>query len=339
MDQAIQNKWIVPHQGQSEPIRERDYRSQTPDPKPTNGERHPKKSGADTRKAPTSVKRQIVVELSAKYSISALCKYLNLSRSSIYYKIKPKKEEPNLEEAIVDCFYKSHQVYGARKIKACLNRQGVIVSRRKIRRIMAKLGLESIYTKQQKPKYRRATCNEEPVPNLLDRRFDRRTTMDVVVSDLTYISVAGKWHYLCLLVDLWNREIIGWSVGKHKDANLVKQAFTRVSYPLTAIRLFHTDRGSEFQNATLNGILEGFGIKRSLSTKGTPLDNAVIESTNHIVKTEFVSQCRFATLEELELGMFDYVNWYNNCRLHGTIGYMTPIAYRRKHLNAREKIV
>ena len=195
---------------------------------------------------------------------------------------------------------------------------------------MRKLGLVSCYIKHR-PKQSKIKCNEDNYPNILNRNFDRGSTLDVVVSDLTYVSVAGRWHYVCLLIDLWNREIIGWSVGRRKDAELVKQAFYRINYPLSDINIFHTDRGNEFKNRLIEEIVTTFNIKRSLSKKGTPLDNAVIESTNHILKTEFVYQNKFQTLMELETKLFDYIHWYNNIRIHGSIGYTTPIAYRQTH--------
>lgn len=224
----------------------------------------------------------------------------------------------------------NRKAYGTRKIKHKLAEEDIIASRRKIGHIMQKLGLVSCYIKH-KPRTKKLHCNEDQIPNLLDRQFRRDTTMDVVVSDLTYVSVAGKWHYICLLVDLWNREIIGWSVGKNKDAKLVKAAFSRVTYPLTAINIFHTDRGNEFKNRLIEDVISAFAIKRSLSAKGSPLDNAVIESTNHILKTEFIHQNRFTSLEELELKLFDYIHWYNHIRIHGTIGYTTPITYRQTY--------
>lgn len=228
-------------------------------------------------------------------------------------------------------FIDNRNIYGTRKIKRKLTEENIIVSRRKIGRIMRKLGLVSCYVKHKPCSNKKAHCDEDELPNLLDRQFERKKTLDVVVSDLTYVSVAGRWHYVCLLIDLWNREIIGWSVGKHKNAELVKQAFSRINYPLTAINIFHTDHGNEFKNKLIEDAINTFDIKRSLSAKGTPLDNAVNESTNHILKTEFVYQNKFTSLAELETKLFDYIHWYNNIRIHGSIGYMTPIAYRQMY--------
>lgn len=95
---------------------------------------------------------------------------------------------------------------------------------------------------------------------------------------MTYVRVHQNWHYICILVDLYNREIIGHSAGPHKNAELVKRAFSRVPYNLFELELFHTDRGSEFKNRLIDQALKTFGIERSLSEKGTPYDNAVAEA-------------------------------------------------------------
>lgn len=192
---------------------------------------------------------------------------------------------------------------------------------------MAKLGLVSNYTKanfRAHPK----TCNEQEIGNLLDRDFNRKETLDVIVSDLTYVRVNGKWCYVCLVIDLWNREIIGWSVGKRKNAQLVREALYSIPYRLDAVNIFHTDRGREFDNQLIDEVLQGFGINRSLSHKGCPYDNSVNEATNHILKTEFVYQYSFSSLEELRVLLFDYIYWYNHYRIHGSLNYQTPIALR-----------
>ena len=170
-------------------------------------------------------------------------------------------------------------------------------------------GLVSNYTVKQY-KVHKSTCNEEKVENILNREFERKERLDVVVSDLAYVNVVGKWNYICLILDLWNREIIGYAAGVHKDAKLVYQASQRIPYDLSKINIFHTDRGNEFKNKIIDELIEGFGIKRSLSKKGCPYENAVAEAAYKIIKTEFAYNRRFENFEELERELFDYVNWY-----------------------------
>lgn len=161
-------------------------------------------------------KLAIVNKLRTKYSISAICKVLGINRSIIYYKSKGQLPNLALEAKIRQIFNENRRAYGTRKIKCKLAEEGIVVSSRRIGQIMQKLGLVSCYIKHR-PKQGKRKCNEDNCPNILSRKFDRDNTLDVVVSDLTYVSVAGKWHYICLLIDLWNREIIGWSVGRHKS--------------------------------------------------------------------------------------------------------------------------
>lgn len=129
---------------------------------------------------------------------------------------------------------------------------------------------------------------ESKIENVVKCNFQEQPQYHVVVSDLTYVRVGMNWHYICVLVDLFNRKIISYSARKNKDAELVSKAFSRVNVNLEKIQIFHTDWGNEFKNRLLDETLETFHIKRSLSMKGCPYDNAVAETIFKIRKTEFV---------------------------------------------------
>ena len=266
-----------------------------------------------------------------KYSVSAMCKVLQISRSSYYYVAKEKVEESDLVAEIIKIFKESRNNYGTRKIKIELKKEGYHVSRRKIGRIMKQEGLVSKYTVAQfKPHIDQ--CNESKVENVVNREFNNQPHYHVVVSDLTYVRVGNNWNYICVLIDLFNREIIGYSAGRNKDAALVYKAFARINTNLSSIRIFHTDRGNEFKNKLLDDILEAFDIKRSLSMKGCPYDNAVAEATFKIIKTEFIKFNSFENLEELQYQLDDYVNWFNHFRIHSSLGYLTPAGFRKNTL-------
>jgi putative transposase len=256
-----------------------------------------------------------------------MCKKLKISRSLIYYTPKEKVVDSKLENEIITIFKKSRNNYGTRKIKKELDKKGYQVSRRRIGRIMKKYGLVSNYTIKQYKVYK-SKCNEEKCDNIVNREFDRKECMEVVVSDLTYVNVKGKWNYICILLDLYNREIIGYAAGKNKDATLVYKAFAKINRPLENIKILHTDRGNEFKNTVIDSLLTTFNIKRSLSKKGCPYDNAVAEATFKVVKTEFAFNKIFESFEELEYQLFDYVYWYNNHRIHGSLNYLSPVDYR-----------
>jgi putative transposase len=266
-----------------------------------------------------------------KYSVSAMCKVLNVPRSTYYYESTASQARDEITPKVIEIFKASRNNYGTRKIKVELKKAGLVVSRRKIGRIMRLNGLVSNYTvAQYRPHIDK--CNESKIENKLNREFNSQTPYSVVVSDLTYVRVKNSWNYVCLLVDLFNREIIGYSAGPYKDANLVYKAFTRVKGRLDDITLFHTDRGSEFKNKLIDEVLDTFQIGRSLSMKGCPYDNAVAEATFKIIKTEFTKCYHFQSLEELELRLADYVNWFNTIRIHSTLDYLTPKEYKQHNL-------
>lgn len=256
-----------------------------------------------------------------------MCRILKVNRSNVYYNHKEKVKDSKLENKIINFFKKSRNNYGTRKIKKDLSKIGLRVSRRRIANIMKKYSLVSKYTIKQYKTYK-SSCNEEKINNILNREFSGKDPLEVVVSDLTYVNVKGKWNYVCFILDLYNREIIGFAVGKNKDANLVHKAFARIKRPLKDIKILHTDRGNEFKNKVIDNLLETFKINRSLSKKGCPYDNAVAEASFKIFKTEFAFNKIFRSFEELEYLVFDYVNWYNNHRIHGSLNYLTPVEYR-----------
>lgn len=236
-----------------------------------------------------------------------------------------------MEKEIIKIFHRSKNNYGTRKIKMELEKLGHQISRRKIARIMKENALVSNYTVAQY-KVQSKGCNESKTDNLLDRKFDERAELEVAVSDLTYVRVGNKWNYVCSLVDLSNREIIGYSAGPKKDASLIEKAILSCKYSLKDIEIFHSDRGREYDNIKIDDILESFEIRRSLSRKGNPYDNAVSEAVNKILKVEFIYQRKFETLEDLELQLSEYVYWYNNIRIHGSLGYLSPVDYKNRVL-------
>ena len=201
-----------------------------------------------------------------------------------------------MEQTIKKIFKDSRNNYGTRKIKIELSRLKYIVSRRKISRIMKKSGLVSSYTKASyKPVNIKISENE--TGNLLNREFKSKKPPEILVSNLTYVRVNSKWNYICLFVDIF------------VQCRKKKECRTSIQSPgkdksVKKIKIFHSERGSEFNNHIIDEALGTFGISRSLSRKGNPYDNAVAESTFKIFKTEFINNSIFSTLNELE----DYIN-------------------------------
>ncbi len=162
---------------------------------------------------------------------------------------------------------------------------------------------------------------------------DGRAPRTHIVPDLTYVQAGSKRNCVCPLVDPCSREIVGHAAGERKDARLVKSAFATVAFPPTDIRALHADRGSGFDNIAIDDLLEAFGIEGSLSRKGCPYDNAVDESTNKMLKAEFVYRESFSTLHELQVKLNDYVRWHSHFRLHSKLGYVSPVEFRNAGLS------
>ena len=239
---------------------------------------------------------------------------------------EPERADDPIAGDVVRIYEDNRREYGAPKMKRSLAREGIVASRRRIKRIMNQKGLVSAYTcKKCKPCA--AKTDEAEAPNVLDREFDGHPPHTRIVSDPSYVRVGGKWNYVCLLVDLCNHEIVGRAASGRKDSRLVKAAFATLGFPLTDIDVFHADRGSEFANSDIDDLLEAFGIRRSLSRKGNPYDNAVIESTNRILKKELVYRRAFADLGQLRRELNSYVRWHNEERMHSTLGYMSPVEF------------
>ena len=269
-----------------------------------------------------------------RYPVSAQCEILGVARST-YYSMRSRGAAPGAPDPVEPAVLAAHEAsrgrYGARKIKAALSRDGITASRRRICRIMRKNGLTSAYGR------RRFKChpgrpNEADLPNVVAGEFGGRAPRTHVCSDLTYVRVGGGWNYVCLLVDLSNREIVGHSAGPRKDAALVRAAFATLEFPISDIEVFHTDRGSEFDNAKIDELLDVFDIRRSLSRKGNPYDNAVVESTNRLLKKELIYRNHYTSLEQLRSDLNDYVWWFNNQRLHSTLGYRSPKEFTEQGL-------
>lgn len=278
---------------------------------------------------------KVIADNAHRYPVSAQCQILGVARATYYYmashKDKPKGKDP-LEGEIVSIFEENHGRYGARRIKVVLKRRGKTASRRRIGNVLKANNLCCIHKNKRAPKTK-AKANQSDMPNIISQVFSGYKPHTHICSDLTYVKVGGKWSYVCLLIDLYNREIVGHAAADRKDSRLVKSSFATLDFPISDIDVFHTDRGSEFDNAEIDELLEAFSIRRSLSKKGCPYDNAVDESVNKTLKEEFVYQESFTSLYDLQIKLNDYVHWYNHIRLHSTLGYMSPVEFREAGLS------
>lgn len=263
--------------------------------------------------------------------VAAVCRALELPRSSVYARrsrppSKRATETAQLDVEVAAVHAESKRRYGSPRVHQALRRQGRRVSRKRVEARMRVLGLQA----RRPRRFRRTTLANSahaPAPNLLERRFHWAEPNRAWAGDITYVWTAEGWCYLAILVDLCTRAIVGWAISEHCDTNLALRALEAAvarQRPTTGL-LHHTDRGSTYTAADYRKRLHEFGMQASMSRKGNCWDNAVAESTFGTIKAELFGDRVPGSIDEVRNLLFPYIEgFYNRCRLHSSIDYMTP---------------
>lgn len=261
---------------------------------------------------------------------------MKVSRSSYYdwlsnTDIESKKisEDKLLLEHIRSVFMKGRGNYGSRSIKKILFKANIIVSRRRIVRLMKEAGLIC----QSKRKFKATTDskhNKPVAPNLLERNFTTTRLNHCWVGDVTYIPTDQGWLYLAIVIDLYSRKIVGWSMNNNMKAELVNNALLMAIFKRKPAKglIWHTDRGSQYVAESHLKIIKQHGIIQSMSRKGNCWDNAVAESFFATLKNELIYKQKFNTREEAKQAIFEYIEvFYNRIRVHSANDYLSPADY------------
>jgi len=286
------------------------------------------------------VKYVWIQEQQESFNITVMCKVLKLNRSAYYHWVNNgcivNKVDVRLNQLIKDIFYQYREVYGARRIKKVLVQEyGVIVSTRKIAKSMKEVGLVVKMKRKFKVRTTDSNHNYKISPNRLQRDFRTNVPDEVYVGDITYIRTQQGWLYLAVVIDLFSRKVLGWSMDDNMETPLVNNALQMALHnrkPQSQL-IWHTDRGSQYASESHRELLAEHDILQSMSRKGDCWDNAVSESFFHSLKTELVHHERFKTRAEANQAIFEYIEvFYNRQRLHSTNGYMSPVNYELKML-------
>lgn len=178
-----------------------------------------------------------------------------------------------------------------------------------------------------KPLHYASRSDDAQCHNHLKQEFNQKAPNLVWTSDFTYLKADGKWFYLCVVIDLFSRKVIGWNLSSKPDTDLVMTAFKKaysarnVSFGL----IFHSDRGSQYTAFAFRQLLDRLNVVQSFSKKGYPFDNAVCESFFKFLKKERTNRRIYRSADDLKRDLFDYIEgFYNNRRPHGSLGYLTP---------------
>lgn len=267
------------------------------------------------------------------YSVHELCDALDVARGTFYNHIfrradrsKYQEEQAQLMLQVKQVFDDSEQRFGAEKIRIVLAGNGIHVSKKRISAIMQELGLCSVRTDAKKQFKRRQQYAKQ---NLLKRKFSADHPNQIWVSDITYFKVKNYWVYLCIILDLYSRKIIGWRVSRHMSTHLVtatfKATFQERGRPQNLT--FHSDRGSQYVSKTLIGLFQQCGVKQSFSATARPLDNAVAETFFSSFKREEAYRKDYTSEQHFRRSVEKYIRFYNEGRPHQTLNYKTPQAF------------
>jgi len=262
------------------------------------------------------------------FPIEKMCKALKVSRSSYYDWLtrKPSNrsmENKDLSVRIKKIYELSKRTYGSPRVTIKLHEDGLHVSRPRVARIMKQQNLRSIIRK----KWVITTDSRHSYPvveNKLNRDFSVTRPGQVWVSDITYIRTYQGWIYLTVIMDLYDRKVIGWSFSRSLKAISTTIPAWRMAVknrPITDHLIFHSDRGIQYACHEFANLLSCYMlVERSMSRKGDCWDNAVAESFFKTLKTEHIYHHSYRTFKEAELSVFEYIEtWYNVNRIHTTI--------------------
>ena len=272
-----------------------------------------------------------------EFPLRTMCRVLKVSRAGFYdwKRRAPSKrsgEEQKLKARITELHARSDKTYGSPRILADLRDEGAHISRKRVARIMRENGLFS----RHRRKFRVTTNSAHPFPlaeNTLKQDFSAEERNRKWVTDVTYIPTHEGWLYLAVVIDLFSRRIVGWSMDSQLERNLTIQA---LKMALTERRpdpglVHHSDRGSHYANHYYRLTLEANKILSSMSRRGNCWDNAVAESFFKTLKVERVYHRKYRTREEARADLFEYIEvFYNRKRRHSANGFVSPVDFEQR---------
>ena len=272
-----------------------------------------------------------------RFGLQRMCAVLCVSRSGYYeWRNRPKSARAVRDEVLLghirQVHASSHEAYGAKKTWLELKAQGVACGKHRVARLRQSEGIEA----RRKRRFRvqaRHRQTAPAAPNLIAQRFASPGRDRVWVGDTTFVQTRVGFVYLAVLLDLYARRVVGWSMAQRHDVPLVLSALRMAleqRRPGTGL-IHHTDQGSLYGARLYREALAVHGVRVSMSAKGAPRDNAVAESFFSTLKNELVHHCTFASRESATRALSDYIElFYNRRRLHQALGYISPVDFETR---------
>ncbi len=279
------------------------------------------------------------------YPVTFMCGIFRVSSSGFYDWLQRDCSQNRLANDNLDCniinIYQQHKKrYGSPRIHKELVESGKVLSRQRVARRMQRLGLRAVQSR--KFKVTTDSNHDKPVAeNMLQQDFHANHPNQKWVADITYIPTKEGWLYLSVVMDLYSRAVIGWSMGKYIDKQLVCSALTmalfRRKFPKGVI--VHSDRGSQYCSTQYQNMLLNNALKCSMSGKGCCYDNAAMESFFHSLKVELVHRINYKTRMEAKNDIFQYIEtYYNLKRRHSANDFQAPFVFEKMNQNVLSKL-
>ena len=270
-----------------------------------------------------------------------MCSALGVTRQGYYaWASRPPSahdgRDLELARLIGDEYERSRGIYGAPKILAMLKRSGVRTSKKRVARIMSEYGWKGMTRGNAKrPSAKKAAAGPSCAPpDLVMRRFEAEGPNRAWFADITYVRTRQGWLYLAVVMDVWSRKVVGWSMDSKITAKIaddaLRMAIARRSPSEGCIH--HSDHGSQYVSLLLGKTMRERGIRPSMGSIRSPWDNAVTESLMGIIKTECVHARTFDTREQAALEIFDYIEcFYNRLRIHSALDWLSPEEFESRY--------
>jgi putative transposase len=291
------------------------------------------------------VKQAWITEHRDSFDTTVMCEVLGVSRSGYYDSLgRPKsgrqQRTEQIEASVAQVFAETDAIDGSAKITKELAERGELPTacRNTVAAAMRRLGLRSKVKKGFRPTTTKADPSKRPAPNTLDRCFAAEGPNRKWVTDITYLETAAGWVYLAVVLDLFSRKVVGWSVGDSLETTLVSGALrdaVEKRRPRRGELWHHSDRGCQYTSDGYQKTLRTLGIEVSMSRTGNCYDNAVAERFFWSLKHEWTNWREFAKLDDARLSLFRYIEtFYNLRRRHQTLGYKSPNQFEADHAPA-----
>ena len=283
-----------------------------------------------------------------RYGVEPICAVLPIAPST-YYEHKSRARDParvppraqrdaELEPEILRVWNENFRAYGAHKIWKQLRREGIVVARCTVERLMRRLGIRGVV----RGKGYRTTVPDLGAPrpaDLVEREFTANAPNELWVADITYVATWRGPVYVAFVIDVYSRMIVGWRVLNTLKTDIVLDALEQALYSRTGVEglIHHSDRGSQYLSIRYTERLAEAGIESSVGSTGDSYDNAMAESIIGLFKTESIwPRGPWRNIDEVEYATLEWVDWYNNRRLLGPIGDIPPVEYEQAYYKQLE---